>query len=65
MKHVCGPQCEAMPKCRECGMRKAPYGRSVPLESASGYCGWYCPGYCEEPMAGHLWPGELRDEEDE
>jgi len=21
-------------------------------------CGYDCPGYLEEPLSGHLWPGE-------
>jgi hypothetical protein len=26
--------------------------------AANGYCCSDCPGYEEEPHAGHLWPGE-------
>lgn len=55
----CTKQCEAMPECATCGRRKSPVGRSVPMEAANGYCDWECPGYAQEPRAGHLWPGEL------
>jgi hypothetical protein len=52
--------CWAMPDCTVCGRRKAPRGRSVPLEAATGYCttGGECRGYGELPYAGHFWPEE-------
>lgn len=59
---ACTKECWAMPDCVVCGMRKCPAGRSVPLEASNGYCDWDCPGYREEPRAGHLWPGEEDDE---
>ncbi|HET7379564.1 MAG TPA: hypothetical protein VFJ24_05955 [Gaiellales bacterium] len=60
----CTPACWAMPDCKRCGMRKAPRGRSVPLEAANGYCGWDCPGYDEDPKPGHLWPEEADEQRD-
>ena len=47
-----------MPDCTTCGKRKGPRGRDPGLEAASGYCGWDCPGYTEDPQVGHYWPGE-------
>jgi hypothetical protein len=47
-------------KCRTCGQRKAPRGRSVPMEMY--LCDHECPGYREEPYPGYLWPGETREE---
>ncbi len=38
--------------------RKAPRGRSVPMEAATGYCDYDCPGYGAEPNPGHFWPNE-------
>lgn len=55
----CTPACEAMPDCVVCKKRKAPRGRSVPMEAANSYCHMLdCPGYFMDPKAGHLWPGE-------
>lgn len=54
----CTEQCWAMPTCEKCQMVKAPQGRSVPMESSSGYCTSECDGYFDKPRAGHLWPGE-------
>jgi hypothetical protein len=54
----CTAACRAMPDCARCGKRKAPRGRSVPMEAASGYCTPACLGYYEEPRSGHMWPGE-------
>ena len=52
----CGASC---PRCIVCGMDKPPHGRSVPMESAAGYCCSHdCKGYWEEPLTGSLWPGE-------
>ncbi len=42
--------------CRECGTRKAPRGRSVPL--GMYLCDPECPGYALPPHPGDLWPGE-------
>lgn len=52
------PACSAMPTCATCGRRKAPRGRSVPLELASSLCGVDCEGYRLDPQPGHLWPNE-------
>jgi hypothetical protein len=54
----CNWRCWQIPDCARCGRRKAPRGRSVPMEAANGYCTYDCPGYDEEPRSGHLWPGE-------
>lgn len=59
---ACTPACWAMPVCTVCRLTKPPRGRSVPLEAASGYCGYGCPGYLAEPRSGHLWPGEPADD---
>lgn len=59
MSTPCTEKCAAMPTCAECGRRKAPRGRSVPMEAANGYCNWECPGYGLEPRSGHLWPEEV------
>ena len=56
----CTDECEAMPHCFVCGMRKNPRGRSAPMEMANGLCDRDCSGYDAEPRAGHLWPGELK-----
>lgn len=50
--------CEAMPECH-CKLRKKPRGRSAPLEMANSLCDSDCPGYDQQPISGHLWPGEL------
>lgn len=47
--------------CAKCNNRKAPYGRSIPLEigSISGMCmEQYCTGYWNAPMPTQLWQGE-------
>lgn len=56
------PECGApYPTCTVCGMDKPPRGRSVPMETASGYCCSHdCKGYWQEPLTGDLWPGESR-----
>ena len=62
----CTEACEVWPHCATCGKRKAPLGRSLPLEMCNGYCGYDCPGYRQDPKPGHLFPGELariREEE--
>lgn len=51
-------RCWAAPKCERCFRTKAPYGRSVPLEAATGYCGFDCDGYFHDPKPGHFWPDE-------
>jgi hypothetical protein len=55
----CTEQCEVMPECTICHLRKKPRGRDAPLEMANELCDDGCPGYRQEPFAGHLWPGEL------
>jgi len=55
----CTAACEAAPRCTTCGLTKAPQGRSVPAAMAGGLCDDGCPGYRQEPRAGHLWSGEL------
>ena len=46
--------------CTVCGQRKAPIGRSVPLEMY--LCDRDCPGYRQAPSPGSLWLGETSDE---
>ena len=58
MTQTCTPQCYAQPECTVCGKRKAPRGRSVPLEMANSLCDFDCSGYFAEPRPGHLWPEE-------
>lgn len=62
----CTIECERRVTCTVCGRTKPPIGRSVPAETASGYCEHECSGHDKEPIGGHLWPGELAsmDEED-
>lgn len=55
----CTVECEHMPRCVVCQDIKKPIGRSAPLGTV--YCSSHCRGYMEEPMPGHLWPGELAD----
>lgn len=55
----CTEACERRAECSVCRRIKAPRGRSVAMEAASGYCHRDCLGYEQEPMPGHLWPGEL------
>jgi hypothetical protein len=55
--------CWAMPICLVCGRQKKPQGRSAPFEMANSLCSDHeCPGYGQDPQAGHLWPGEPADE---
>jgi len=54
--------CWAMPTCQVCGRQKKPRGRSAPLEMASSLCDHECPGFAQDPQAGHFWPGEPADE---
>lgn len=61
----CTIECEKMPHCDICGKSKKPRGRSAPLEMANGLCDHECPGYDAQPRAGHLWPGELRQSDEE
>lgn len=51
-------ECYAMPDCLTCGRQKKPYGRNT---MTTGYCDSDCPGYQDEPRAGHLWPDEACD----
>jgi hypothetical protein len=56
--------------CATCGLRKAPRGRSIPLEMYGSLCvapmALYgarrpregCPGYYDEPRPDCTWPGE-------
>lgn len=55
----CTENCESMPECDMCGLRKKPIGRDAPTAVANSYCGYDCPGYMKDPTPGHLWPGEL------
>ncbi len=61
----CTAECEAIVYCAVCGLRKTPRGRSAPLAMANGLCGHGCSGYDAEPKAGHLWPGELEQYDQE
>ncbi len=42
--------------CLECGLQKAPRGRSIPLGMLM--CTNDCEGYAEVPRVGDLWPRE-------
>lgn len=55
---VCNEVGGPLVECVDCGLKKAPRGRSVGLEAVSGYCGFGCPGYPTDPQPGQLWPGE-------
>lgn len=55
----CTRECERVAYCTTCGSRKAPRGRSAPMEMRC--CDFECPGYEQEPKPGHLWPGELAE----
>lgn len=55
---ACAEKCRTPVDCKTCGMRKAPVGRSVPMEAANSYCDSECSGYREDPYPPHLWPGE-------
>lgn len=59
----CTKECEAMPECTVCHMRKKPMGRDSPAASGNCYCDFQCPGYLIGQKAGHLWPGELEREQ--
>ncbi len=48
--------------CAVCHKRKAPRGRSAPMEMANSLCNFECPGYNLEPKVGSLWPGETSEE---
>lgn len=58
MSKDCTEICWRPVKCTECRRTKAPRGRSVPAEAATGYCSYDCEGYEKEPKPGHLWPEE-------
>lgn len=51
----CDAKCWTDVDCARCGLRKAPRGRSVPMEAANSYCSFDCPGYDQEPKPPHLW----------
>lgn len=55
----CTPACEAAPTCTVCKLTKPPRGRDVAPAMAGGRCGPHCTGYYQDPLSGHLWPGEL------
>ncbi len=55
----CTKDCEIMPNCLTCGLMKKPIGRDAPAACQGGYCDEECSGYRQDPMPGHLWPGEL------
>lgn len=63
-RRPCTEKCAAMPKCAVCGRTKAPKGRSLPMEAATGYCGNDCTGYYADPQSGHLWPKEWAEHRD-
>lgn len=48
----------SLPVCRRCGKRKAPTGRSVPMEMSGALCHDGCCGYRDDPMPDCRWPGE-------
>ena len=54
----CTPSCYEMPECGVCHRRKKPQGRSAPLAMADSLCDQDCPGYYDQPRAGHNWPNE-------
>jgi hypothetical protein len=56
---TCTTWCERVVYCIVCHKRKTPRGRSAPMEMRC--CDNDCPGYAQEPTAGHLWPGELAE----
>lgn len=56
----CSERCESKVACVVCGHRKAPIGRSVPLDGPI-WCDGECPGYRKDPYPPHLWPGEYRE----
>lgn len=63
---ICTSSCWEPVECTVCHRTKAPIGRSVAPAMAGGLCDEDCPGYRQEPAAGHLWPNEGRsDEEDD
>lgn len=44
-----------MPYCDVCHRRKAPLGRSVPMEMANGLCDSDCPGYYQGTYPSSYW----------
>ena len=58
---ACTKDCERMPTCSVCGLRKKPLGRDPGAAAANGYCDHECEGYTKGEWPGHLWPGELDD----
>lgn len=54
----CTEACYATPECAVCHRTKSLRGRSYPLAMGGGRCDWDCPGYTQDPQAGHLWQGE-------
>lgn len=59
MSAICTPECWTEQRCTVCGRPIAPFGSSVAIEAASGYCEHECPG---NPSLGH--PRHLWDEHD-
>jgi hypothetical protein len=55
----CTKECELVVHCTVCRKRKAPRGRSAPMEMRC--CDYDCPGWAIDPQPGHLWPGELEE----
>ncbi len=62
---ACSEACRRPVECARCHRTKAPYGRSIALAAAGGYCDSDCPGYSEYPQAGHLLPSETIGSETE
>ncbi len=54
-----------MPVCTVCRRQKKPRGRDAAPAMANSLCDADCPGYGEQPLAGHLWPGESRGDDRE
>lgn len=50
--------CTGYVYCAECGLPKAPLGRSVAMEMANSMCDFECPGYQLDPKPDCRWPGE-------
>lgn len=55
----CQESCRAAVYCTVCGRRKKPRGRD---SMDNGLCDRECSGYGQEPLPGHLWPGEALEE---
>ena len=48
--------------CTTCELWKKPNGRDAAAIIANSLCDRDCPGYMEEPLPGHLWPGEKQED---